>query len=103
MKLLPNADYFRDNVAMRNDTILGVCEALGSDLGINPNVLRIPLAAGIIFAPFLMVGIYAAMGVIAFASRTFFPDRRIAVAAEPVAAETAAPVANEQRIYSHAA
>ena len=103
MKLLPNADYFRDNVAMRNDTILGVCEALGSDFGINPNVLRIPLAAGIIFAPFLMVGIYAAMGVIAFASRTFFPDRTVVVAAQPVVSGEAAPVANEQAVYSHAA
>ena len=75
MKFLPSADYFRNNVAFRNDTILGACEALGQDLGINPNFLRVPLASGIIFAPFLMVGIYLALGVVAFASRTFFPDR----------------------------
>jgi hypothetical protein len=74
MKWFP-ADYFRNNVALRNDTLLGVCEALGSDLGFNPNFLRVPLAAGIVIAPYLMVGIYAALGVLVFVSRTFFPDR----------------------------
>ncbi|GLR48273.1 hypothetical protein [Sphingomonas astaxanthinifaciens] len=75
MKLLPSPDYFRNNVAFRNDTLLGVCEALGHDLGFNPNFLRVPLAAGIIFAPLLMVGIYLGLGVLVFASRTFLPDR----------------------------
>lgn len=75
MKLLPSPDYFRNNVAFRNDTLLGVCEALGHDLGFNPNFLRVPLAGGIIFAPMLMVGIYLALGAIVFVSRTFFPDR----------------------------
>ena len=79
MKWFPS-DYFRNNVAFRNDTILGVCEALGHDLGINPNFLRVPLAAGIIFAPMLMVGIYLGLGVVAFASRTFFPDRIVNLA-----------------------
>lgn len=103
MKWLPGVDYFRNNVAMRNDTILGVCEALGSDLGFNPNFLRVPLAAGIIFAPLLMIGIYAVLGVIAFASRTFFPDRTVVVAAEPVVSAAVDSVANEQAVYSHAA
>lgn len=75
MSLIPGPDYFRDNVAMRNDTILGVCEALGHDLGFNPNFLRVPLATGIIFAPMAMVGIYLVLGALVFASRTFFPDR----------------------------
>ncbi|GAA4012829.1 hypothetical protein GCM10022280_08600 [Sphingomonas swuensis] len=90
MKLLPSADYFRNNVAFRNDTILGVCEALGHDLGFNPNFLRIPLASGIIFAPFLMVGIYLALGVLAFVSRSFFPDKVTQVAVDAPAAETEA-------------
>lgn len=82
MKLLPSADYFRNNVAFRNDTILGVCEALGKDVGFNPNFLRVPLAAGIIIAPFLVIGIYLALGALVFASRTFFPDRVERVAGE---------------------
>ena len=75
MSLIPSPDYFRHNVAMRNDTIFGVCEALGRDLGFNPNFLRVPLAAGIIFAPVAMVAIYLALGAVVFVSRTFFPDR----------------------------
>ena len=87
MSLMPSPDYFRDNVALRNDTILGVCEALGQDLGFNPTFLRVPLAAGIIFAPFAMVGIYLALAVIVFVSRTFFPNKvqRIARAEREVA------------------
>lgn len=100
MKL--NRDYFRNNVALRNDTILGVCEALGRDLGFNPNFLRVPLAAGIIFAPLTMLGIYFALGAVAFVSRTFVPDR----VTQPVH-EDAAPVVpmadNEQQEYSRAA
>lgn len=75
MKLLPGPDYFRDNVALRNDTLLGICQAIGDDLGFNADFLRVPLAAGIIFAPALMVGIYLALGALVFVSRTFFPDR----------------------------
>ncbi|GAA4026376.1 hypothetical protein GCM10022281_01190 [Sphingomonas rosea] len=92
MKWLPGPDYFRNNVAFRNDTLLGVCEALGHDLGFNPNFLRVPLAAGIIFAPMLMVGIYLALGVLVFVSRTFFPDRVEQVAAAPAAPTVAEPV-----------
>lgn len=91
-----NRDYFSNNIALRNDTLLGVCEALGHDLGINPNFLRIPLGAGIIFAPMLMVGIYLALGAVVFVSRTFFPDRVQQVAqAEAVAA---APIAHNEQI-----
>lgn len=90
MKWLPGPDYFRNNVALRNDTLLGVGEALGHDVGFNPNFLRVPLAAGIIFAPMLMVGIYLGLGVLVFVSRSFFPDR-----VEQVAAVAAAPVAIE--------
>jgi len=82
MKLLPSPDYFRNNVAFRNDTILGVCESLGHDLRFNPNFMRVPLAAGIMFAPMLMLGIYLALGAMVFVIRTFFPDRVERVAAE---------------------
>ncbi|GAA4005695.1 PspC domain-containing protein [Sphingomonas humi] len=94
--LIPSRDYFRNNVALRNDTILGVCEALGHDLGFNPNFLRVPLAAGIIFAPMVMVGIYLALGVVAFASRTFFPDKVQQVAADHV--QVAAPEAHNEQV-----
>jgi phage shock protein PspC (stress-responsive transcriptional regulator) len=88
MSLIPSRDYFRNNVAMRNDTIFGVCEALGHDLGFNPLFLRVPLAAGIIFAPAVVISIYLALGVVAFVSRTFFPDHVERI----VEAEAEAPV-----------
>jgi phage shock protein PspC (stress-responsive transcriptional regulator) len=96
MSLMPSPDYFRNNVALRNDTILGVCEALGHDLGFNPMFLRVPLAAGIIFAPVAMVAIYLGLGILAFASRTFFPDR--VLEPEVVAEEVTAPVAHNQQM-----
>ena len=86
-KLLPTRDYFRNNVALRNDTLLGVCEAIGHDLGFNPNFLRVPLASGIIFAPLVVIGLYLALGVIAFVSRTVFPDRVEKVSRDTAAAE----------------
>jgi phage shock protein PspC (stress-responsive transcriptional regulator) len=95
MKLLPGADYFRDNIALRNDTLLGVCEGLGEDLGFNPNILRVALASGIMFAPFVMVGIYFALGVLVFVSRTFFPNRVEHRAAERT---KSAPSASNERV-----
>ncbi len=103
MSLIPSRDYFRNNVAFRNDTILGVCEALGHDLGFNPNFLRVPLGAGIIFAPVTMLGIYVALGVIVFVSRTFFPDKIGQVADTAVQAEELPTASNEQVELAHAA
>lgn len=90
------ADYFRNNVAFRNDTILGVCEALGHDLGFNANILRVPLGVGIIFAPMLMVGIYLALGAVVFVSRTFFPDKVPQVEAVEAAPAPLPTATNEQ-------
>lgn len=96
-KLLPSADYFRDNIVFRNDTLLGVCESLGQDLGFNPNFLRVPLGVGIIFAPLLMVSIYLAMGAVAFASRTLFPTRTVKVQGASVQASAGEVAAMNDR------
>jgi phage shock protein PspC (stress-responsive transcriptional regulator) len=93
MKLLPGPDYFRDNIAFRNDTLLGVCEALGEDLRLPPTLLRVALASGIMFAPFLMVGIYFGLGLLVFASRTFFPPR---AASDAPGRSSPAPVAENE-------
>lgn len=98
MKWLPDRNYVRDNVAFRNDTLLGVCEALGRDLGFNPNFLRIPLASGIIFAPFVMVGVYLALGAVVFAIRTLSPDR---FEQRPAAAAAAAAPAGPAYADNH--
>ena len=73
----------KGNLFLRNDTIFGVCEGLGQDLRINPNILRVPLAATIIFAPLWVLGIYAALGVVVLASRLLFPNRVVQPEAVP--------------------
>lgn len=68
------------NPFMRDDTIFGVCQAIGDDFGFNPMWLRIPLAVPVVFAPWYSVIAYAALGVAVLASRFLFPDRKRASA-----------------------
>ena len=65
----------QENLFFRNDTIFGVCEAIGTDLGFNPNWLRLAFAAPIYWNPGLVVGIYLALGLVVLASRYAFPDK----------------------------
>lgn len=76
----------------RDDTFFGVCQAIGDDLGFNPNWLRLALPLLLFFNPSLTLAGYAAAGVIVFVSRWFFPEPR--VAAEAIA--DPAPVEAEQ-------
>ncbi|HMG46429.1 MAG TPA: PspC domain-containing protein [Allosphingosinicella sp.] len=83
---------------MRDHTILGVCEGLGEDFGFNPVYLRVVLAAGVIWNPLAVLGVYAALGVVVMLSRLVFPNPRFAkaMAGEPALAETAAPWADNE-------
>ena len=60
---------------LRNDTILGVCQAIGEDFGFNPNFLRIPLATMVIWSPLAAIAIYFTLGAFVAASRLLFPNR----------------------------
>ena len=62
----------------RNDTILGVCEAIGQDFGFHPNWLRVALAVMVYFAPVAVIGSYFALGAVVAASRWFAPDEVVA-------------------------
>lgn len=77
------------NLFTRDDTMLGICEGLGEDLGINPNWLRAVLGAGLIWNPFAMIGIYLGLGVIVLFTRLVMPNPRRAAAALQAAAEPA--------------
>lgn len=71
------------------DTLLGICEAVGNDLGFSPNLLRVALCCLLFFSPKLMIGAYLALGVIVLASRLIFPkprQRKVERAPELVAA-----------------
>jgi len=63
------------NLLLRNDTILGVCEAIGQDFGFNPTWLRIAFCAPIFWNPAIVVGAYLALGVVVVVTRYAFPDR----------------------------
>jgi phage shock protein C len=76
---------------LRDDTILGVCEALGQDFGFNPLWLRIALAAGLLWNPTAIVAIYLGLGVVVAASRLVFPAARKAGAAKPAPVQAEAP------------
>src|SRR5436190_718061 len=88
------------NLLLRNDTILGVCEAIGEDFGFNPNWLRIAFCAPIYWNPGVVLGVYLALGLVVAATRYAFPDRRtdVPAAAAPLAAvETRATEIVEER------
>lgn len=68
---------------LRAHTILGVCEGLGEDFGINPVWFRVPLAAMVLYSPMIAFGAYFALGAVVLASRLLFP--------RPKAAQVSAP------------
>ena len=68
---------------MRSHTILGVCEALGEDFGINPAWLRIPFAASVLYSPLGAIAAFLVLGLVVLGSRLVFPRRVAAVSADP--------------------
>jgi phage shock protein PspC (stress-responsive transcriptional regulator) len=79
------------SVFARDHTILGVCEALGEDLGFNPVFLRVPLAVCLLLNPWAVVATYAGLGVLVAFTRLVSPNPRqtVATEVEPVAADRA--------------
>jgi phage shock protein C len=79
------------SVFARDHTILGVCEALGEDLGFNPVYLRVPLACCLLLNPWAVVATYAGLGVLVAFTRLVAPNPRRprAVEADPAAADRA--------------
>jgi phage shock protein PspC (stress-responsive transcriptional regulator) len=80
------------NLFTRDDTIFGVCQGLGEDLGFNPNWLRVAFAVLLYLNPMGAIAGYFGLGVIVLATRLIIREpRRAAPAVE--AQPTAAPVA----------
>ncbi|HEY0027664.1 MAG TPA: PspC domain-containing protein [Allosphingosinicella sp.] len=80
------------NLILRDDTVLGVCQALGEDFGISPVWLRVLAATLLLWNPQAVIAGYLLAGVLVLASRLLFPRPR-AKAAEAV--EAPAPAAAE--------
>lgn len=74
------AENDRTPLPLRGDTFLGVFEAIGQDLGISPNWLRVPFAALILWNPMAIIGAYLALGAIVAAARWYFPRQKAAAA-----------------------
>lgn len=62
------------SIVARDDTLLGVCFALGQDLGFNPLYLRIGFAAVLFWSPTAAFVGYAALGALVALSRWLYPD-----------------------------
>lgn len=53
----------------RNDTMLGVCEAIGNDFGFNPLWLRLAFALPMAFVPMWSIGAYLLLGAVVMLAR----------------------------------
>jgi phage shock protein PspC (stress-responsive transcriptional regulator) len=84
------------NLFLRNDTILGVCEAIGRDFGFHPNWLRVGFAVAIFFAPFAVIAGYVALAVPIAAARWMYPAKAKAPSESVEPAETATTVAQDE-------
>ena len=71
----------------RDDTLLGVCQALGDDFGINPLWLRIGFAVALLWNPPVVLAAYLGAGLVVLAARLAAPEPRRTAPAEPITAE----------------
>jgi phage shock protein C len=79
------------NPFTRDDTMLGVCQAIGDDLGFNPTLLRAAFAIPLIWSPMIAVGVYVALGLAVLVSRLVVREPRPARAPAAAIEEKAAP------------
>ena len=89
---------YQPAIFWREDTLFGVCEALGEDLGFNPLWPRIVLSVGLLWDPLAMIYAYLGLAVIVLFTRLIFPNPRAAARAE-AEAEQRAPAADEMDQY----
>lgn len=64
----------------RPDTLFGVCEGVGREFGIHPNILRLGFAIPMIWNPIAVIGTYVGLGVALYLSRKLVPARTAEVA-----------------------
>jgi phage shock protein PspC (stress-responsive transcriptional regulator) len=81
---------YQPAIFWREDTVFGVCEALGEDFGFNPLFLRIAFALGLLWNPLVMIYAYLGLAAIVLVSRLLAPNPLPAVRAETEAEPKAA-------------
>ena len=80
---------------LRNDTILGVCEAIGQDFGFNPLWLRLAFVAPVFISPMYAIGAYLLLGAVVATTRHFAPNKP---ASEQVVDAKAVEVVEQQEM-----
>jgi phage shock protein C len=80
---------------LRNDTILGVCEAIGRDFGFNPLWLRLAFILPLFVAPAAAIAAYLGLGLVVGLTHWFAPDKS---AAEQAVEAEAMPVEEDQAL-----
>ena len=60
---------------LRNDTLLGVCEAIGQDFGFNPLWLRLAFIPPMFFSATWTIAAYLTLGAVVAATRYFAPNK----------------------------
>lgn len=83
------------NLFTRDDTLFGVCEALGEDFRISPLLLRLGMTVFLFFNPLAAVGAYLGAGILVALSRWIAPNPSLAA---PARAEPEAAAAGPQPI-----
>lgn len=74
------------NVFTRDDTFLGVCQAIGEDFGFHPNYLPVALAVALFLNPLAVIVAYFTLGLGIALLRWLVPNPRVApAAAAPIA------------------
>lgn len=61
------------NLFTRDDTFLGICQGLGEDLGVNPDIFRVAMIPALFFFPVQTLLAYFGAGVLVLLSRLIFP------------------------------
>jgi phage shock protein C len=64
------------NLFARDDTFLGVCQAIGEDFGFNPNWLRVVFGVTLLLNPVAAFVGYFGAGALVLVSRLVFPNPR---------------------------
>jgi phage shock protein C len=77
------------NLFMRDDTFFGVCQGLGEDLGIPPNLLRLTVAGLLFFDPMVALYSYLGAAVLVLATRLLIREPRVRRAAPQIEEPTA--------------
>jgi phage shock protein C len=85
------------NVFARDDTFFGVCQAIGEDLGFNPNYLRVGFALPLLYAPVATLAVYAALALVVVLLRVLVPNPRRIAPQNPTDSASETPSRTESR------